>query len=288
MKRVLRFGLLILIIVTAVCLAPHPVAAQGHARSFWGGIEGSFDRTLNVSGTIDLDVSTGSGSINIRQGSNNRVEIHGRIRAGDGSWFRSSRDTEDVVRRLESNPPIEQSGQSIRIGRSPSGFNDWQQNVSISYDIVVPSQSSVRAHSGSGSQTVEGINGRVDVGTGSGSINLREIRGDVDATAGSGSITLTGFRGELYMRTGSGGMRIQGEQAGRWDLQTGSGGINIDLPSNASFDLSAHTGSGGVDVGFPMTVQGRLDSRRHDVSGKVGGGGSLLTARTGSGHIRID
>src|SRR5262245_61439178 len=123
MKRVLRFGLLTLIIATAVCLAPHPVAAQGHARNFWGGIEGSFDRTLNVSGTIDLDVSTGAGSISVRQGSNNRVEIHGRIRAGDG-WFRSSRDTEDVVRRLESNPPIEQSGQSIRIGRSPSGFND--------------------------------------------------------------------------------------------------------------------------------------------------------------------
>jgi hypothetical protein len=287
MKRVLRLGLLIFVIAAAVCLAPHRVAAQGRDRTFWGGVEGSFDRTLNVSGTIDIDVSTGSGSINIRQGSTNRVEIHGRIRANDG-WFRSSRDTEDVVRRLESNPPIEQSGQSIRIGQSPGGFNDWQQNVSISYDIVVPGQSNVRSHSGSGSQTLEGITGRVDVGTGSGSIRLRDIRGDLDATAGSGSITLTGFRGGLYMRTGSGGMRIQGEQTGRWDLQTGSGGIDIDLPSNASFELSAHTGSGGVDVDFPMTVQGRLDSRRHDVSGKVGGGGNLLTARTGSGHIRIE
>src|SRR6185369_15352286 len=105
---------------------------------------------------------------------------------------------------------IEQSGQSIRIGRS-NGYSDWQQNVSISYDIVVPSQSNLRAHSGSGSLTLEGVTGRVDVGTGSGSLNLRDIRGDVDATTGSGSITLTGFRGELYMRTGSGGMRIQGE-----------------------------------------------------------------------------
>jgi len=60
------------------------------------------------------------------------------------------------------------------------------------------------------------------------------------------------------------------------------------LPSNASFELSAHTGSGGINVDFPMTVQGRLDHGRHDVSGKVGGGGSLLTARTGSGHIRIE
>jgi hypothetical protein len=286
MKRVLRLGFLMSMVAGIVCSAPHPVAAQGRARSFWG-IEGSFDRSLNVSGTIDLDVSTGSGSINIREGSSNRVEIHGRIRASDG-WFGSSRDIEDVVRRLESNPPIDQSGQSIRIGQRSSGFNDWQQNVSISYDIVIPSQSNVRAHSGSGSQTLDGINGRVDIGTGSGSIRIRDVRGDLDATTGSGSITLTGFRGGLYMRTGSGGMRIQGEQTGRWDLQTGSGGIDIDLPSNASFELNAHTGSGGIDVGFPMTVQGRLDSRRHDVSGKVAGGGSLLTARTGSGHIRID
>src|SRR5262249_47584582 len=146
-------------------------------------VEGSFDRALNVSGTVYFEISTGSGSIDIRRGSGNRVEIHGRIRAGDSwSWWRSSsRDAEDVVRKLEANPPIEQSGQTIRVGRISD--RDGYQNVSISYEVVVPVQSNIRSSTGSGRQTVEGIEGRVEASTGSGGITLRDIKGDVNATA---------------------------------------------------------------------------------------------------------
>jgi hypothetical protein len=282
MRTDFRSAVVIVLVFAGLCLLPRVSVAQGH---FFGGAEGSFDRTLNVSGPVDIDVSTGSGSINIRSGSGNRVEIHGRIRAGE-SWWWPSRDSEDTVHRLEANPPIEQSGSTIRIGKTLE--HDGIRNVSISYDIVMPAQANLRAHTGSGSQTVDGVNGRVDVGTGSGSILLRNIQGDVAATTGSGSIRATGVRGGLRMHTGSGRISVQGEQTGRWELGTGSGGVDIDLPSNAGFDLSAHTGSGGIDVRYPMTVQGRIDHNRHDVSGKVGTGAYALNIRTGSGHIRIE
>ena len=274
MNKAFQFGFVILMALAAVCVIPTSATAS----------DGSFDRTLNVSGTLSLDVSTGSGSIDIRHGSGNKVEIHGRIRVG-ANWFRSTRDSEDVVRSLESNPPIEQSGQTVRIGRIAD--RDAERNVSISYEIVVPEQSNVRSHTGSGSQTIDGIIGQVEVGTGSGSVTIRDIKGELNASTGSGSIHATGIRGSLRMQTGSGGINVQGEQTSRWDLQTGSGGIDINLPPNAAFELSAHTGSGGVNVGFPMTVQGRIDRNRHEVSGKVGSGGPVLNARTGSGHIRI-
>jgi hypothetical protein len=271
MKKVV-LGFVTLTVLATTC------SIAAYARS----AEGSFDRTLNVSGPVYLEISTGSGSIDIRHGSGNRVEIRGRIRAG-ASWWRLSRDAEDVVRRLEQNPPIEQSGQTIRVGRISD--REWYENVSISYEVVVPAQSNVRSRTGSGRQTVEGIEGRVEASTGSGGITLRDIKGDVNANAGSGTINATGIRGGLRMNTGSGGIRVQGEQTGRWELEAGSGGIDIDLPPNAAFDLSAHTGSGGVDVAYPMTVQGKIS--RHDIVGKVGSGGHPLSVHTGSGHVRI-
>jgi DUF4097 and DUF4098 domain-containing protein YvlB len=237
------------------------------ATALGSGIQGSFDRTLNVSGTVDIEVSTGSGSIEIRQGSANRVEVHGKIRAGT-DWWRSDRDAEEAVRRVKSNPPIEQSGQAIRIGRIAGEARE--RNISISYEIVVPAQTNVRSR------------------TGSGSITLRDIKGALDANTGSGSIHATGVSGGLRMRTGSGGIHVEGEQTARWELETGSGGIDVHLPRNAGFELSAHTGSGGVHVDYPMTVQGRVDRNRHDVSGRVGNGGHTLNARTGSGPIRIN
>src|SRR5262249_29957033 len=154
MKKVV-LGFATLTVLATTC----SIAAYARAA------EGSFDRTLNVSGTVYFDISTGSGSIEIRRGTGNRVEIHGRIRAGDSwSWWRSSsRDPEDVVRRLEANPPIEQSGQTIRVGRISD--RDGYQNVSISYEFVVRGQSNIRSNTGSGRQTVEELEAKVNAGT---------------------------------------------------------------------------------------------------------------------------
>jgi len=280
-----RYALVILVVLSTACSMPAYTKAARGARSLAGGQQGSFDRTLNVSGVVDLDVSTGSGSIAIRQGSNGRVEIHGRIYAAH-DWLRTDGDIEAAIRRIESNPPIEQSGGTIRVGRL-SG-RDGERNISISYEIVVPPQCNVRAHSGSGSQTIEGISGPVQSGTGSGSITLRDIKGDLAANTGSGSIHATGVRGGLQARTGSGRIEVEGQQTGRWDLQTGSGGVDIHLPREAGFELSAHTGSGGVSVAYPMTLQGGIIHSRHDVTGRVGNGQYALNVRTGSGHVRIE
>lgn len=275
-------SLAILLILTGGCSTRASyLRAAGPVRQ----TQGSFDKTLTVSGTTDLDITTGAGSIDVRQGSGNRVEIHGRIYASN-NWSFSNQDQQKAIRNLESNPPIEQSGQSIRIGRILD--RDTEQHVSISYEIVAPAQSNIRAHTGSGSLNVEGMSGRVEAGTGSGSVTLRDIKGDLQARTGSGPIRATGVHSGLRMSTGSGGIEVEGEQTATWDLQTGSGGIDVRLPKTASFDLSAHTGSGGVTVDFPLTVSGRIDSSRHEVTGKVGTGQFALTARTGSGHIRIE
>ena len=89
MKNVIRYGLVILVAFGILCAMPHAAKAQGR-------IEGSFERTLNVGGMVNLDVSTGSGSIDLRRGGNGRVEIRGRIRAGN-SFFRSNAADAEAV-----------------------------------------------------------------------------------------------------------------------------------------------------------------------------------------------
>lgn len=76
-------------------------------------VEGKFERTLAVSGPVDLDVTTGSGRIEVRVGSSSVVQVYGLIRARD-DWHSNA---QEKVRYLEKNPPIEQSGNVIRIGR---------------------------------------------------------------------------------------------------------------------------------------------------------------------------
>ena len=63
--------------------------------------EGSFQRTLTVTGPVNLDVSTGSGRSQVRTGGSGQVQVVGHIKASD--WF-GSPSAEEKVQRMEKNP----------------------------------------------------------------------------------------------------------------------------------------------------------------------------------------
>jgi DUF4097 and DUF4098 domain-containing protein YvlB len=280
-------------------------------------VEGSFDRTLKVTGTAELEVTTGSGNISVRQGAAGTIHVIGHIKAHSG-WF-DAKDAESKVRALEANPPIEQRGDSVRIGHISDP--QLQRDISISYELEVPPDTRLHAQTGSGNETISGVIGplhlatgsgnvavsggkEVRANTGSGEIRLASIDGNVFASAGSGNVrveqssltdvrlstgsgdvTASGVRGPLRVSTGSGNIRVEGIQTGEWRLEAGSGTINVRLPADAAFDFYAHTGSGHIDSQHPITMTGSLN--RHELRGKVRGGGPLLQARTGSGNISI-
>ena len=288
------------------------------AARAWNSPQGTFDKTLTVSGPVDLEVLTHSGDVRVKTGNSGSVEIHGKIYVGD-HWFGGKR--EDDVHAIEQNPPIRQDGNSIHIE-----YVDYH-NISIDYEITVPAETTVRTKSGSGNQTLEGTHGNADVQTGSGDVRLsnlqgeirvqtgsgdvraREIAGsvrggtgsgdveieetgagDIDLHTGSGNITARGVQGSFHGETGSGEITAEGTQSGTWDARTGSGNVRLRLPANAAFDADISTSSGSIDVNSPieMTVQGRVTDAHKSPHGKVRGGGPLLRVHTGSGDIHID
>jgi DUF4097 and DUF4098 domain-containing protein YvlB len=257
--------------------------------------EATFDRTLSVSGRVDLNVATGSGNVHITQGSGTQVIIHGRVRSHNFS----GNDSDQRVREIAANPPIDQTGNIIRIGARHENLH----NISIDYDIQAPADSFLNASSGSGDVTDEGVgqsaklnsgsgnihatglHGGFTVGTGSGNIYAEQSgEGDVKAETGSGNIELHDLRGALRANTGSGDIKANGAPSGDWHLQTGSGNIEL-WPGTAGFTLDASTGSGSIHTDHEMSVQGSFD--RHHITGKVGGGGSTVRVSTGSGDVRI-
>jgi hypothetical protein len=50
--------------------------------------EGSFTRTLPVTGPVNLDLTTGSGSVNVRTGRSSQVLVTGHIKVTN--WFRGN------------------------------------------------------------------------------------------------------------------------------------------------------------------------------------------------------
>ncbi len=174
------------------CLLPLALAGTGCDISVAaGGAEATFDRELTVSGPVELDVTSGSGDIRVRTGPAGSVQIHGRARTHAGHWIGfSGESAAELVRRVEQNPPIEQSGNRIRVG--PREWTDRWNGVSISYVITVPADARVMARSGSGDLEVGNVAGPVDASTGSGDIRVGRTTADVKVKTGSGSIEVDG------------------------------------------------------------------------------------------------
>jgi len=235
-------------------LAIASFAAFGALRAH-ADTQGHFDRTLSVSGPVDMEVQTGSGDIVVRPGSSGQVQVHGTIHAG---WHVGG-DIEQRVHDLETNPPIEQNGNTIRIGHVED--HERMRNISISYEIVVPAETRLRASSGSGNVRAEGINGPADANSGSGNITLANIAAETHGRSGSGDISLSSIRGAAKASTGSGSIRATGI-AGGFTGSSGSGDVRVE--QTAAGDTEISTGSGSVEA--------------HGVKG-------ALRASTGSGNI---
>ena len=261
--------------------------------------DNTFERTLSVSSQADVYVSTGAGDIRITPSSDNQVHIKGHVHA---SWS-SFGDVKSREQRIIDNPPIVQNGNQIRIGETTD--RSLLNNISIDYDLSVPSSVALNLHSGSGDIEVanvgrylsaatgsgnvraHGIHGPAELQTGSGDIELQQdAAGDVKAKTGSGSVRIHEFNGALTLRTGSGDIEANGRLASSSTVTSGSGSVRLHLNPDSHFNLQAATGSGDIHVNFPGAPK-QDDNSRHHLTASINGGGDPLEIHTGSGDIEV-
>src|SRR5580658_4705059 len=122
--------------------------------------EATFERTLTTNGHVELSVGTGSGHIHLKQGASNQVHVFARVKSNWGG-------SDEKVREIAANPPIEQTGNIIRIGARHENLH----NISIDYDIEAPADAYLDAGSGSGDINDDGVGENAKLSTGSGTIH---------------------------------------------------------------------------------------------------------------------
>ncbi len=261
--------------------------------------ERTFDRTLNVNGPVNLDLTTDSGGIEVTHGASGTVHIRGYLRASH-SWFAAG-DVESRMRQLEQNPPIQQSGNTIRAGYA--GDKGLLKGISLRLVITAPAETQVRARVDSGGIHVEGVRGPVDckadsggieandidadvhVETDSGGIHIRNVRGPVYARADSGGIDANDIRGSIDVATDSGGIHLSHTAPAPVRARADSGGATLRLAHNAGYDIRIHSESGRISVA-DLTVHGTISE--HRAEGTLRGGGPRVDIDVDSGNVDIE
>ena len=175
--------------------------------------QGSFERTFQVTGPVDLSVQSRSGDITVRTGPAGTVSIRGKIYVGDHCVREPAHGSVDI----EQNPPLRQDGNNIRIDYVNA------RDISVDYEITVPEDTTVHSHSGSGDQTIEGTRGNIDLQSGSGDVKLSHLTGEIRLQTGSGDVRAHEISGTVRGGTGSGDMELEETGAGRCGSPCGIG-----------------------------------------------------------------
>ena len=248
--------------------------------------------TVDVGGTLIVDVDRGSIDVTTVPGNELKVEV---VRKAN-SWTR--RRGEDALKGHKVE--ISEQGNNVRIYSRYKGqreiFSSWRRpNLNVRYLISTPKRydgdlrtaggsisvsdldGEVKARTSGGSLKFGRIDGRVwgrtsggsitlqsckqsaDVETSGGSLRIGQVEGPVSAKTSGGSIEINQVRGDLLARTSGGSIRVN-EVFGKIDASTSGGSVSARLSSQPSGDCTLRTSGGSIEVRLAEKIAVNLDA----------------------------
>ncbi len=252
------------VLVLACCLLPAAAAAD------------EWNKQYAVSGSPELAVETGDGSVELRAGTAGtiqaRVVTQGYTIGDDGIRI--------IDRQTGNRVHIE-----LRFPQTSSWFRSAHRSVRLELDVPPELRAEVRT--GDGSITARGVGGDLRLTTGDGSIVLANAAGALQAHTGDGTIRAAGRFERVVLRTGDGSIELEATEGSRlvepWRVNTGDGSVTVRVPENLAFDVDLKTGDGSMSVD-PPPANGR--KTEHQYRGQAGGG-FPISVETGDGSIRL-
>ncbi len=276
-----------------------------------------FNRTeaLPVDGKVTI--SDISGDIRVKTWDKAEVQINAVKTSRSSSVDKAKENAAKVT--IE----VTKSDKAVQIKvKYPEGHNRGL-NVSVDFDLMIPSKAGLESKTVSGDVTVDRIGGALNAGsvsgdvivtgaakgvdahtvsgdvkvrdvfsdaylkTVSGNVQAEKVAGSINAETVSGDVTLTGVSEakSITAKALSGDVDYTGAIAkdGHYSFKSHSGEVIVTIPADSAFEFTAKTFSGDISSDFKVEVQGRIS--RKELHGTVNGGGAILDLEAFSGNI---
>jgi hypothetical protein len=215
---------------------------------------------LSASGTV----------FNVDARPNGSVEVLGASRADILVRAR-------VVAKADTDAEARQIASAVQVRAVPGHVSaegprslERRQGWSVSYQVLVPTQTWLSLQSTNGALAIRGVEGEIDFRTTNGAVSLAHLAGQVKGSTTNGAVRVV-LDGPTW--TGPG-----------LDVETRNGAVQLAIPEGYSARLEARTVNGRTRVDFPMTVQGRVD---RGVEADLGSGGPVIRVATTNGGIQV-
>ncbi|WP_224998947.1 DUF4097 domain-containing protein [Cesiribacter sp. SM1] len=273
--------------------------------------------SMNEPGSLEVQTSGGSITVEGHEGDKVRVEMHVKVRGR--SIDSTDAKAQDALENYEFN--ISKSSNTVyAIAKSKGSGWFGNNNTSVSFRVYVPTDMACDLDTSGGSISISGVNGSQKVHTSGGSLNIVNIEGEMEAKTSGGSINIEQFSGALQAKTSGGTINLEratgdldvstsggsiklNDVAGRVQASTSGGSINANILELDS-QLTLKTSGGSIHAVVPKGVGMDLDLKGNKVNtqltnfdgqvekdkivGSINGGGVRVVMATSGGSVNLD
>jgi hypothetical protein len=186
-------------------------------------------------------VNTSAGGILVsgRSGEPARVEVY--IKGNNGREL----SKEEIKKRLDEDYDLSVSvtGHEVRaIAKTKHDFSDWKRQMSISFKIYVPEQTSTDLRTSGGGINLDNLKGNESFTTSGGGLQLDKLNGVIRGETSGGGIHVSNSGNDINLETSGGGI-VAKNCTGKIRLETSGGGLQLD---DLNGNINANTSGGGV------------------------------------------
>ena len=220
--------------------------------------------TFKIGDGGSFGVSNVNGSITVTGGSGDSIEVLA-IKTADNQ---EQMDEIDIVISESANEVTIET----ELGESDGWWSHGSNSGQVTYKISVPSGISL--------DSVETVNGNVDISGVTGKVVAESVNGDLEISNLAGDVRLSTVNGGIE----AGFDKLDGDQSVK--AETVNGRVTLVLPDDADCEISADTLNGGInakDFGLDAD-KGFVGS---DLNGKIGSGSARVNIDTVNGGIKI-
>jgi DUF4097 and DUF4098 domain-containing protein YvlB len=213
-------------------------AAALFGASVWAEDAGFIRKTFNVAPGGKLTIRADRGSIDVKTGGTDKVEIEVTRDFG--------RDTANLLEK--HHVTFSQDGNNVTVKAEldreakPHFWNNMRSKVH--YDVTVPEKYNVNLHTAGGSISIKDLEGEANAETSGGGLRFGQIKGQVYGRTSGGSIHVNGATQNVDVETSGGGIHV-GDTGGNVMARTSGGSIHLGTSKGS---VTAETSGGGIEV----------------------------------------
>jgi hypothetical protein len=202
--------------------------------------EGYIRKSFQVSPGGKLNIKADRGSIDVKTGASDKVEIVVTREPGRGA-------DSDILEKHQVT--FTQDGNDVNVvaempGAKGGGWFGGGNNLKVRYEVTVPAKYNVNLKSSGGSINIGDMEGEARAETSGGGLKFGAINGPVRGRTSGGSISVNGATQNVDVSTSGGGIHI-GDTTGNVVAHTSGGSVHI---GNTKGSVIAGTSGGGIQV----------------------------------------